>query len=68
LEFELQLRVGLNEDNELTITRFIMGLSPGIANKVELRPYLSCNDVCLLPIKIKKQLKSRKPFRTPSPH
>jgi len=36
-EFEqLQLRVGLNEDNKLTIGRFINGLSPNIANKAEL--------------------------------
>jgi len=36
-EFErLQMRVGLNEENELTITRFIDGLSIRIFNKVEL--------------------------------
>ena len=29
------MRVGLNEDNELTLARFIKGLSLGIANKVE---------------------------------
>jgi len=68
-EFEqLQTRVGLDEDNELTIARFIKGLSPSIAHKVELHPYLSFNEVCLLAIKIKKQLKVRKPFATPSPH
>jgi len=68
-EFELlQMRVGLNEDNELTIAKFIKGLSPSIANKVGLQPYLSINDVCWLAIKIEKQLKGRRPFLTPSPY
>ena len=62
------MRVGLNEDNELTIARFIKGLSPSIAHKVELQPYLSFNDIFHLAIKIEKQLKGRKPFATPSPH
>jgi len=36
-EFEqLQMRIELNEDNELTIARFIKRLSPSIAYKVEL--------------------------------
>jgi len=48
------MRVGLNEDNELTIVRFINGLSPNIANKVELQPHLSFNDVCHQVIKIEK--------------
>jgi len=68
-EFEqLYMRVGLNEDNELTIVGFIKGLSPNIAHEVELQPYLSFNDVCHLTIKIEKQLKGRKPFAMPSPH
>jgi len=62
------MRVGLNEDNELTIARFIKGLSPSIANKMELQSYLSFNDVCHLAIKNQKQLKGRRPFPTPSPH
>jgi len=48
------MRVGLTEDSELTIARFIKGLSPSIAHKVELQPYLSFNDVCHLAIKIEK--------------
>ena len=68
-EFEqLYMRVGLNEDNELTIARFIKGLSPNITHKVELQPYLSFNDVCHLTIKIKRQIKGSKPFVTPSLH
>jgi len=68
-EFEqLQMRIRLNEDNELTIARFTKGLSPSIANEVKLQPYLSLNDVCHPAIKIEKQLKGRRPFSTPSPH
>ena len=45
-EFEqLQLRVELDEDEELTIVRFI-------ANKVELQPYLSFDNVFNLTIRI----------------
>jgi len=50
---------GLNEENELTIAKFIEGLSPKIANKVELKSYLSFDDVYHLSIKIDKQLKGR---------
>ena len=68
-EFEqLQMRVGLNEDCELTIVRFMKGLSLSITNKVELPPCLSFNHVCHLAIKIEKQLKERRPFPTPSSH
>ena len=62
---QLQMRVGLNKDNELSIARFIKGLSPNIANKVELQTYISFNDVCYLVMKIEKQLKGIKPFSTP---
>ena len=64
-EFEqLQMRVGLNEEPELKIARFIKRLSLSIANKVDLQPYLSFDDVCYLAVKVKKQLKGRKSFRT----
>jgi len=62
------MRVGLNEDNELTIVRFIKGLSHIITNKLELQPYLSFSDIFHLAIKIEKQLKDRRPFPIPSPH
>jgi len=54
----------VNRDDELTIARFIKGLSPSISNKVELQPYLSFNDVRYLAIKIGKQLKGKRPFTT----
>jgi len=64
-EFEqLEMIIGLNKDNKLTIARFIKGLSPSIGNKVELQPYLSFNDVYHLAIKIEKQLKGRRPIHS----
>jgi len=48
------MRVELNENNGLTIARFIKGLSLSIANKVELQSYLSFNGVCHLAIKSEK--------------
>ena len=63
---QFQLRVGLNEDEELTITRFIKKLSPSIANKVERQPYLTVDDVCNLPMKIERQLNGRKSIRSPA--
>ena len=56
------MRVRLNEDEELTIARFIEGLSPSFTKKMELQPYLSIDDVCNLAIKIERQLRDRKPF------
>ena len=47
-------KFGLNEDSELTFDTFTKGLSPSIANKVELQPYLSFEEVCNLAIKIEK--------------
>jgi len=61
------MKVGLNKDSEFTIARFIKGLPPSIAHKVELQSYLSFNNVCHLVIKIEKQLKGRNSFATPSP-
>ena len=59
------MRVGLDEEPELKIARFIKGLSPSIASKVELQPYLSYDDVYHLAIKVENQLKGRKSFHTP---
>jgi len=51
------MRVDLDEKPELKIARFMKGLSPSIASKVELQPHLSFDDMCHLAIKIEKQLK-----------
>jgi len=45
-------------------SRFIKGLSPSIANKVDLQVCLPFDDVCHLAIKVEKQLKDRKSFQT----
>jgi len=54
---KLLMRVGLNEDSELTIARFIKGLSLNIANQVKLQPYLSFDNICNLIIKIDNNLR-----------
>jgi len=51
------VRVELNEESGLTSARFIKGLSPFIANEVDLQPYLSFDDVYNLAIEVVKQLK-----------
>ena len=48
--------VGLDKELKLKIARLIKGLSPSIANKVDLQPYLSFDDVWHLAIKVQKQL------------
>jgi len=57
-EFEqLQMRFGLDEESELEITGLIKGLSPNIANVVDLQPYISFHYVFNVVIKVEKQLK-----------
>jgi len=56
------MRVGLHDEPKLKIARFIKGLSPSIANKVDLQSYLSFDDVGLPATKVEKQLKARKSF------
>ena len=63
---QLQMWVRLDEEPELKIARFIKGLLPNIANKVDLQPYLSFDNVCHQAIKVEKQLKGRKSFQTTS--
>ena len=52
----------MNEDEKLTIARFIKELFPIIANKVKLQSDLNLDDVCNLAIKMERQLKGRKAF------
>jgi len=51
------MRLGLNEEAKLAITKFIKGFSLSVVNKMDLQTFLSLNDACNLAIKIKKQLK-----------
>ena len=51
-EFEqLQIRSGLEEEQDQTMARFLRGLDPGIAEKVDLQPYWSLEDLCKLAIR-----------------
>ena len=39
-EFEqLQIRSGLEEEQDQTVARFLKGLDPGIAERIDLQPY-----------------------------
>ena len=49
---QLQMRILLDQEPELRITRFIKGLSPNMANKVDLQACLSFDNVCSLAIKL----------------
>jgi len=44
------MKVSLGEEPELKIAWFIKELSDSIVNKVDLKPYLSFDDVCHLAI------------------
>jgi len=62
-EFEqLQIRSGLEEEPEQTMARFLKDLDPGIAEKVDLQPYWSLEDLCQLAIKVEKYSKGKKEF------
>jgi len=65
-EFEqLQIRSGLEEEPEQTMARFIRGLDPNLAEKVDIQPYWCFEDVCKLAIKVEKHSKRRGVFNHP---
>ena len=65
-EFEqLQIRSGIKEEPEQTMARFIRGLQSNIAEKVDLQPYWSFEDVCKLAIKVEKYSKGKRLFGSP---
>lgn len=60
-EFEqLVLRSGIQEKQEQTIARYIAGLNPGDAEKLELQPYWSFEEVCKWALKIEKRIRNKK--------
>ncbi|XP_074314128.1 uncharacterized protein LOC141649334 [Silene latifolia] len=62
-EFEKMLIVCyLEEKEELRVARFIKGLTPAIATKVEIQNYDGFSDVCRLALKFEKHDKARKPY------
>jgi len=59
-EFEqLQIRSGVEEEPEQAIARFLRGLELSIAEKVDIQPYWSFEDVCKLAIKLAKHSKRK---------
>ncbi|XP_074305230.1 uncharacterized protein LOC141640277 [Silene latifolia] len=62
-EFERLIMVcDLEEREEMQIARFIKGLSPSLAQRVEVRNFLDFNDMCKLALKFEKQDKGKKPL------
>jgi len=60
LEFEqLQIRSGIKEDPEQTMARFIRGLDPNLAEKVDIQPYGCFEDVCKVAVKVEKYSKRK---------
>jgi len=59
---QLQIKSGLEEETKHTMAKFLRGLNPNIAEKVELQPYWSFKDVCKLAIKVKKHSKNKRSF------
>ena len=55
-EFEqLLFRGGIHEPQEQTMARFLNGLNPLIARKVEIQTYFTLDDVCKLALKVEKR-------------
>ena len=59
------LRVGIDEEEDLTIARFLSGLNYNIRDRVELLPYQNLNELVQMCIKVEQQL-LRKPIRKDS--
>nr|KYP43281.1 Transposon Ty3-I Gag-Pol polyprotein [Cajanus cajan] len=59
------MRVGIREEENLTIARFWIGLNLEIRDKVELLPYRDLNDLVQLCIKVEQQI-LRKNFKKES--
>nr|KYP48770.1 hypothetical protein KK1_029493 [Cajanus cajan] len=59
------MRAGIREEEDITIARFLSGLTFEIRDKVELLPYRDLNDLVQLCIKVEQQY-LRKNFRTSS--
>ena len=59
------LRAGIDEEEDLTIARFLSGLNYNIRDKVDLFPYQNLNELAQMCIKVDQQL-LRKPIRKDS--
>ena len=54
----LMIRLGLEEDVEVTMARFLAGLNTEIANEVELHHYMEIEELVHKAIQVEKQFKS----------
>ncbi|XP_074315568.1 uncharacterized protein LOC141651769 [Silene latifolia] len=62
-EFEkMSIVCDLEDKEELRVARFIKGLTPAIATKVEIQNYDGFRDICRLALKFEKHDKARKPY------
>jgi len=60
-EFEqLQITSALEEELEQTMARFLRGLDQAIAEKVDLQPFWSFEDLCKLAVKVEKYSKGKR--------
>lgn len=68
-EFEqLKIRSEIEEEPKQAVVRFLKGLHQSIAEKVDLQPYWSFEDVCKLAIKVEKYSKNKEPFTSSYSH
>ncbi|XP_074305707.1 uncharacterized protein LOC141640928 [Silene latifolia] len=62
-EFEMMMIVcDLEEKEDLRVARFIKGLIPSLASRVEVQIYNGFDDVCRLALKFEKQDKTKKSY------
>jgi len=53
------IRANVNEDEEVTMSKFLNGLNRDIANVVELQSYVDLEELVHLAIKVERQLKRK---------
>jgi hypothetical protein len=53
------IRANVNEDEEVTMSRFLNGLNRDIANVVELQSFVDLEELVHLAIKVEGQLKRK---------
>ena len=53
------IRVNVNEDEEVTMSRFLNGLNKDIPNVMELQSYVELEELVHLAIKVEGQLKRK---------
>ena len=54
------IRANVNEDKEVTMSRFLNGLNRDITNVVELQSYVGLEELVHLAIKVEGQLKKKR--------